>query len=236
MIGSMPKRLPDKDFRAHRRVLNRRDFAYAPKPQVPPSDAVGKSTWDGIVTLPDDVAVRTSNHHGSTLAQLESLWGAWIESIGEVQDCLSPAMLEAADDFQSSTYTALTGFYRLSITALRSALELTTIASWAQVCSKETEYRAWRSGKTTLSFGQACDGLIGATRTLQEQLRVTVSDTLFNQETHLVKAASLAGFSTVCRTFHTHAQAALTGTFARVMVQSTCRRSSITWPGCILRR
>jgi hypothetical protein len=183
MIWSMPKRLPEKDFRSRRLVLDRSDFAHAPKPEAAPSDAVSKSTWDGIVTLPDDVAVRTSNHHGSTLAQLENLWGAWIESIGEVEDCLSPAMLDAGDDFQSSTYTALTGFYRLSVTALRSALELTTIATWAQVCSKDAEYQAWRSGKATLSFGQACDGLIAATRTLQDHLRATVNDTLFDQRT-----------------------------------------------------
>lgn len=183
MIRSMPKRLPETDFRARRRVLTRSDFAYAPKPEAPPSDPVSKSTWDRIVTLPDDVAVRTSNHHGSTLKQLENLWGAWVESIGDVQDCLFPAMLDAGDDFQSSTYTALTGFYRLSVTALRSALELTTIATWAQVCGKDAEYHARRSGKTALSFGQACDGLIAATRTLGEHLHATVKDTLFDQKT-----------------------------------------------------
>src|SRR5438445_6913569 len=129
----MPERLPESDFRARRSVLTRRDFAYAPKPEPPASDVIDELAWGSIVTLPDDVAVRTSNYHGSVLAQLNDLWGAWVESFGEVHDCFFSAMLDAGDDFQSATYTALTGFYRLSVSALRSALELTTIGTCAQV-------------------------------------------------------------------------------------------------------
>ena len=75
---------------------------------------IERSTWTSIVTLPDDVAVRTSNHHGSVLAQLHDLWGAWIQCCGEVHSNLSlcAEMLDAGDDFQSATYTGLTGFYR----------------------------------------------------------------------------------------------------------------------------
>lgn len=164
-------------------VLTRADFAWAPKPEPPPSDRVEKETWSSIVTLPDDVAIRTSNHHGTTLQQLDDLWSAWIESIGESNDLMSSAMLDAGDDFQSATYTALTGFYRLSVTALRSALELTTIGAWAQVCSKTKEYEKWRDGKLTLSFGQACDGLITATSPLRDELCATVRDSLFDQKT-----------------------------------------------------
>ena len=58
-----------------------------------------------------------------------------------------PVMLEAGDDFQAATYTALTGFYRLSVAALRSALELTAIGAWSQVCRKQKEFRSWRSGR-----------------------------------------------------------------------------------------
>ena len=179
----MPRKLPDYDFRARRVVLTRGDFALAPKPEPPASDRIDKATWSSIVTLPDDVAVRTSNHHGMTLQQLDDLWGAWIESIGENNDLMSSAMLDAGDDFQSATYTALTGFYRLSITALRSALELTTIGAWAQVCAKTKEYNKWRDGKLTLSFGQACDGLIAAKSPLRDELRKTVKDSLFDQKT-----------------------------------------------------
>jgi hypothetical protein len=133
--------------------------------------------------LPDDVAVRTSNYHGTTLRQLHDLWGAWVESLGDVQDGMFPVMLDASDDFQAATYTALTGFYRLSIAALRSALELTTIAAWAQICGKRQEFRNWRAGNIPLSFGQACDGLCGTTAALGAHLRATLNDNLFDQKT-----------------------------------------------------
>jgi hypothetical protein len=109
----------------------RRDFGFAPKPAPRPSEMIDKETWDSIVTLPDDVAVRTTNYHGTQIKQLDELWGAWIECVGQKQDTMFPVMLDAGDDFQAATYNALTGFYRLSVVALRSALEVTTIGAWA---------------------------------------------------------------------------------------------------------
>lgn len=177
----MPKLLPEADFRARRTVLTRRDFAYAPKPAPQPSDIIGKATWNSIVSLPDDVAIRTTDYHGTTLTQLHDLWGAWVESFGTTQDCMFPVMLDAGDDFQAATYTALTGFYRLSIAALRSALELVTIGAWAQVCGRHQEFRDWLAGKVAFSFGQACDGLSGGAADLEAHLRATVNDSLFGQ-------------------------------------------------------
>lgn len=174
--------LPETDFRARRIVLTRQDFAFAPKPVPRPSDMIDKATWDSVVVLPDDVAVRTSNYHGTALMQLHDLWGAWIESFGDVQDSIFPVMLDAGDDFQAATYAALTGFYRLSAAALRSALELTTIGTWAQICGKQKEFRSWREGKIPLSFGQACDGLCGATVALGVHLRATVNNSFFDQK------------------------------------------------------
>jgi hypothetical protein len=66
---------------------------------------------------------------------------------------------------------------------LRSALELTTIGAWAQVCGKTKEYKEWRDGKLMLSFGQACDGLIAATSSLRDELRSAINDSLFDQKT-----------------------------------------------------
>jgi hypothetical protein len=187
----MPKPLPLTDFRSRRTVLVRSDFGYAPKPAPRPSDIIDKETWDSIVTLPDDVGVRTSNYHGTTIRQLHDLWGAWIECVGEKQDCMFPVMLEAGDDFQAATYTALTGFYRLSVAALRSALELAAIGAWAQVCGKQKEFRSWQAGRSPLSFGQACDGLSSAMTPLRAHLRATVNDSLFDQR----KSTEEGGFA-----------------------------------------
>ena len=119
------------------------------------------------------------------LRQLNDLWGAWVESYGSTHDHLFKVMLDAGDDFQAATYAALTGFYRLSITALRSALELTAIGSWAEVCGKKGEFKDWKDGKITLSLGRACDGLISGARSLEQSLLATVNDTLFAQKSPL---------------------------------------------------
>jgi hypothetical protein len=187
----MPKLLPPSDFRARRTVLTRNDFAYAPKPLQTPTDVIAKPTWDGIVVLPDDVAVRTSNYHGTALAQLHDLWGVWVECFGNVQDFMLPVMLDAGDDFQAATYSALTGFYRLSVAALRSALELVTIGAWAQVSEKASEFRMWRAGEMAILFGQACDGLIGSALALDAHVRTATNDTLFEQKT----SSSEGGFA-----------------------------------------
>lgn len=179
----MPRKLPKSDFRARRVVLTRGDFGLAPKAASRRSDLIGKATWASIVRLPDDVAIRTSNHHGTALRQLDDLWGAWIDACAESKGRFSAAMLDAADEFQSATFAALTGFYRLSATALRSALEVTTVATWLCVSHRGSDFRAWRRGKAVFSFGQACDGLIAPTALLRGHLRLTVNDSLFDQKT-----------------------------------------------------
>jgi hypothetical protein len=178
----MPKFLPDSDFRARREVLVRADFAYAPRAKMPPSDVIDEGTWKSIVMLPDDVAVRTSDYHGKTLRQLNDLWGAWIEFSNGVNGSLAIATLDAGDEFQSATYAALTGFYRLSIAALRSALELVAIGTWAEICHKDQEFQRWHDGTGTLSFATACDGLIAATEPLRRRLREALGDSLFDQK------------------------------------------------------
>lgn len=187
----MPKPLPMTDFRARRIVLTRDDFAYAPNPAPKPSDVIGKPSWQSIVTLPDDVAVRTSNYHGTALRQLNDLWGAWVECFGDDHDFMFSVMLDAGDDFQAALYANLTGFYRLSVTALRSALELSAIGTWAQVCGKKKEFNNWRGGKMPLSFGQACDGLYGATKSLSDHLKQVVDDGLFQQRTQTTEGGFL---------------------------------------------
>jgi hypothetical protein len=79
--------------------------------------------------LPDDVAITTSNHHGSQLSDLYTLWGGWVEAIGDREDELFAAMLDAADCFQSSTFDSLHGYCRSALSNLRSALELVAIGT-----------------------------------------------------------------------------------------------------------
>ena len=232
----MPKLLPDDDFRAKRVVLTREDFAYAPKPAPPPSDVVSKATWKSIVTLPDDVAVRTSNYHGTTLGQLNDLWSAWIESFGSTPDSLSAAMLDAGDDFQSATYTALTGFYRLSIVALRSALELGHDWNVGSDLWQGEEFRqvAGRGGiplylekHVMASLRQPncwanTFGVLWATASLIKKIRRARGDLL-------------GGYTAAYLTSHIRDQDTLTAICARATARSMFAQCSNMWRGYISR-
>ena|SRR5215813_15631107 len=80
----------------------------APAPLIQSEDV-----WNGIMHLPGDVALTTSNHHGQQLATLYTLWEDWIEARGDENDePMFEAMLDASDCFQSSTFDALHGYYR----------------------------------------------------------------------------------------------------------------------------
>jgi len=191
----MPKYLPESDFRARRRILRRSDFAHAPGPERPASDLVAVNVWQSIVTLPDDVAIRTSNHHGVILAQLDALNGAWLYSMRmpPYRERMSPVMLDAHDEMQASLYNCLVGHYRFSVGGMRNVLELSSIGCWAQVCGQRQEFRDWRKGKIELSLGKACDGLISGASSLETHLKATVGDTLFAQKDSKAKGIAAQG-------------------------------------------
>jgi hypothetical protein len=121
---------------------------------VPPSDLIEPSVWDHITHLPDDIAVRISNHHGSALKLLNSLSSDWMESVG---DPLKPdkhfaGMLDAGDCFQCATFDFLHGYYRSALSNLRSALELVTIGAYGNLKPKDPDYLRWSKGGGDLTF------------------------------------------------------------------------------------
>jgi hypothetical protein len=111
----MAKHTSSKDFRASRGLLPDEAFALVSGKRPGPTNLVSEKVWSGIMHLPDDVALTTSNHHGSQLATLYTLWGDWIEAIGNDQDELFAGMLDAADCFQASTFDSLHGYYRSAL-------------------------------------------------------------------------------------------------------------------------
>lgn len=153
----MPKALSQNDFRSVRIVLEPTDFALGgSEPDPPPSDLIAKKTWHGIMDLPDDVAIRTSDHNGRFINEVYWLWGRWIEAVGEVEDALFVPMLDASDDLQASYFDALHGYYRTAFSALRNVVELMTVGTCGAI-TQTPLYREWRKGATEFKFGTACD-------------------------------------------------------------------------------
>lgn len=179
----MPKPLPTDDFRAVRIILESDDFALAPEFDPPPTDLVDQETWNGILTLPDDVSIRTSNEYGRFLRIMHGCWEAWIDSLAFRRDPIEGAVLDASDEFQAAIFNALHGYYRQAFGCLRNALEVMTIATYCQVLSRRDLFREREAGKVSISFREACDGLQGAPRLerLRATLRRELNDSIFDQ-------------------------------------------------------
>jgi hypothetical protein len=153
----MTKRLSQSDFRAVRVVLEPEDFALgSEKPDPPPSDLISDKTWHGIMDLPDDVAIRTTDHNGQILGEVYWLWGRWIEVVGEVDDALFVPMLDATDDLQASFFDSVHGYYRTAFSALRNVIEVMTVGTCGALTSTPL-YEEWQRGTSEFKFGTACD-------------------------------------------------------------------------------
>ncbi len=120
----MVQKLPLSDFRAVRHKLEPHEFALSEGQDIEPTHLVDEETWAGITHLPDDVAIRISDHNGHRLALLYSLWGDWITATGapEKPDELFSCMLDAGDAFQCANFLLLHGYYRAAMAELRVAL------------------------------------------------------------------------------------------------------------------
>ncbi len=149
----MSKPLPLSDFRALRHILEEHEYAYGGE-EVPPSDLIEPSVWDHITHLSDDIAIKISNHHGSELKLLNTLASDWSESVGDelASDNLFAGMLDAADCFQCATLGFLHGYYRSSLSNLRSALELVMIGAYGNLRPKDPDYLRWSKGSADLTF------------------------------------------------------------------------------------
>lgn len=143
-----------RDFRTRRRKLPPEAFAIGPKREPKPTDVVEREIWSSIVACPDDVSIRTADHHGRVIKDAYDVWGCWIGLILDIQriieqpkeDALALGCLSAADEFQASMYAALTGFYRQGIATLRSAMEGILTGTYFRMFSDPKEFQQWADG------------------------------------------------------------------------------------------
>jgi len=150
----MAKKLALSDFRAVRYKLEAHEFAISERQDIAPTDLIDEEVWHGITRLPDDVAIRTSDHQGSRLALLYILWRDWITAIGDVDkpDELFHCLAEAADAFQCVNFLFLHGFYRAAVSELRTALELVLIGSYGNLRPADKDYVQWKTSGSDIGL------------------------------------------------------------------------------------
>jgi len=142
------------DFRSRRFKLPKEAFAIAPEIEPRPTDRILEEVWGSIVTLPDDVSIRTTDFHGSTLKDAHETWEHWITLLLDLQsltpapseDGLCLATMILTDELQASTYACLTGFYRQAIAGLRLGIEAVAAGTYFRAAPNAAKYALWADG------------------------------------------------------------------------------------------
>jgi len=145
--------VPD-DFRSRRLKLPPEAFAIGPETEPEPSDLIDENTWTSLMHLPDDVSLRTSDHHGTLLKRAYDVWDGWVsltldaQSLVEkpIDDSLCLACLMVSDELQASTSALMTGFYRQAVSGLRSALEAMLIGVYFRQFPDAAKFQRWADG------------------------------------------------------------------------------------------
>lgn len=194
----MRKKANKDDFRKSRTKLPPGAFAIGPKTDPSPSDLIDADTWNSIVSLPDDVSLRTSEHYGSVLKKFWDAWGEWICLVLALQGAVKkPSTSPIAhcagatiDEVQASIYNALIGFYRLAFSSLRNILEQMTIGLHLELTDNQKIFSDWVNGDRELRFGWATDNVShhSSVYNLERHLTNMTGDNLFQQKTQKKRA------------------------------------------------
>jgi len=187
----MTQRADACDFRATRRKLPPDAFLLGPEgPDPPAEDLMDEQVWSSIMSLPDDVSLRTSDGHRSHLEAMHELWSSWIESVGDEQDSMYYVMADVSDEYQACLFNALCGFYRVAASCLRSALELTAVGTYFELVLGRAEVLEWKEGRLEVRFGTACDCLIrhAGTEALEGYLKSKTGLSVFRQRSAHTRA------------------------------------------------
>jgi hypothetical protein len=155
----MVTKLDPNDFRAHRLVLEPNDFALSDTdgPEPGPSERISENAWNGIMTLPGDVAISTTSYQGERIELLYDLWSGWVHELPE-GSIIAHAMLDGVDDFAAALFNLTHGYYKQALFSLRSALEVVTLACSCELASDHIKWEAWLRG-AELRFARECDNL-----------------------------------------------------------------------------
>jgi len=163
----MPRKLPAIDIRARRRHLVNDDFALAEGPEFEPRGNISSDVWHGIVNLPDDVLIRTTDFQATDVERAHALLISWLDTIDSLpEDCpLYIQALAVYEAFDASLFNAVNGWYRTAGLALRAAVDDLLVGLYFQIIGDRAEFDAIVSGKNgSPRFRNMRDAVLAATK------------------------------------------------------------------------
>jgi hypothetical protein len=189
--------LPDEDFRGTRSYLAPHAFATwrmddPDEPDVwpPPRDLISKEDWDGFMTLPTDVVLKTTSYDGSWANRIHRLAADWIDACPmdptSAPFMHSPALI-AFEEFDALVFNAVHGWHRQALGCLRNVLETLTVAASLAVTNDTSKYEAWRNGDE-VPMREARPALRDSPEGTRIDAAVTNPDAIFgNDNKHWIK-------------------------------------------------
>ncbi len=148
----MVRQLLIKDFRSRRRILTKKDYALEGDINYNKKiDLIDKELWEDIINLSDTVLIETTNIHGSKIKILNNLSNQILQDhIYNFfkKDFEKYLLLLIHDNFESSIFNALNGYYKESLSSLRNGLELIILI----IIDDEEFYNNWMNSKE-MSYG-----------------------------------------------------------------------------------
>ncbi len=140
-------RLPPDDFRSTRAYLPDEAFALVSDKPDPPIDRIDEKDWKGMIALADDVVLRTTSFQGKLAGHCYDAWAAVVDTFPQKRFEEPPvfeALLDLSDYLQSSSFSAMHGFYRQAFATLRSAIEIMVVTTRFSLFDGHAALQSWR--------------------------------------------------------------------------------------------
>lgn len=150
--------LPEGDFRRYRAYLADHLFALSDGPSSPPTDSVPQEPWRGVIDLPTDVLLRTTDYQGTIVNEVYQQTKVWVFAMPEEEGrsiFVAGASFDASDEFQAALFCAMHGWYRQAAACLRTALEVMAAATAYGANGNRTGLDRWRNGQTEPKFSRS---------------------------------------------------------------------------------
>jgi hypothetical protein len=120
----VPKSLPPTDHRAIRKHLVNDDFALSEGSEFVPAGNIDPDVWSGIMGLPDDVAIRTTDLRTEEIEHAHAIAVSWLDVHYTLPEGpLQTQVYSVFEAFHASLFNAVTGWYRTAGLALRAGVD-----------------------------------------------------------------------------------------------------------------
>lgn len=151
------KPLALSDLRSLRWHLEDEDFALPEGPEFVPRGTIDRLVWRGIVGLPDDVTIRTTDYREKDVERAYRVAQSWHDVMGSLpQGPVGVQAFSVYENFETSLFNAMAGWYRTAGLALRAAADDLFVGLFFQTNdARKSEFDAVVSGKArSPQFGE----------------------------------------------------------------------------------